>query len=294
FNRKDIILSTMIILLFSSLFGVCLAAPFGYTDESSTIEPTTDVAPPNFTYLQELKEIEPRLRERMLREIPEEGVNEFFELGFMYPPYNMEKREAVVVGKEVGSEQSCETLCDTLYSVQSKIASSVSELFRRIFVFSDKFASLATADSITADQMEDFIVTFRGLSHFEKRLWNNVGKNMRSTKPGRDISEISPLIILGFEYPQRYDRQISNDVARSANASTSVFQLVLKTFLNDVRKGMEADDRVPEEAIKEFFENRLFNPPYNKETFESIKQWANKWLLPDVGLFVKNNFIISI
>ncbi|GMT15736.1 hypothetical protein PFISCL1PPCAC_7033, partial [Pristionchus fissidentatus] len=80
--------------LFSSLLGVCLAAPFGYIDEPSS--PSTDVTSPGSEYLQKLKEIEPKFRQRLLSEVPEEGVNEYFELGFFYSPYNKAKYDSMV------------------------------------------------------------------------------------------------------------------------------------------------------------------------------------------------------
>ncbi|GMT15738.1 hypothetical protein PFISCL1PPCAC_7035 [Pristionchus fissidentatus] len=282
----------MIILLFCSLLGVCLAAPSGYSNEpsSSTVIPTTDVTTPASRYLQMLKGMEPKLREMLRSEIPEEGVNEYFELGFLYPPYNGAKHDSMLQWVEKWNISYKFSEFDTVYSVQSKVANRVSEVFRRIFVIAAKLASLATADSISTDQMDDLIATFRGLSPFEKKLLESVGKNMPRTEPDRDIIQLSPLFLLGLEYPQRYDGEISDEVARSASASKSVFQLLLKKLHFDVLKSMTADG-VPEEAIHDFFESGLLNPPYNKGSFNSIKQWASKWKLPDRhGLFDKLDF----
>ncbi|GMT15737.1 hypothetical protein PFISCL1PPCAC_7034, partial [Pristionchus fissidentatus] len=150
----------------------------------------------------------------------------------------------------------------------------VSEVFRHIFVLSAKFASLATADSINADQMEDFIVTYRGLSEFEKKMFGSIGQGMRRTELDRDLAQISPLFQC-FSYLLRHDQEITNELASST--STSVFQLLLKKLNVYARKHIMRDDKVPEEAVQEFFENGLLNPPYNKDTFESIKEWAGKW-----------------
>ncbi|GMT15732.1 hypothetical protein PFISCL1PPCAC_7029 [Pristionchus fissidentatus] len=279
----------MFILLYSSLLGVVLAASIGKTNEPFSLTPALAIhlLTPNLT-VGDLIELKPELRQRMLQQqIPEEDVNEYFEHGFIDPPYDKARRQSLLQwAKKWGMNNIS---LDAHNSVQSKVTSRVSEVFRHVFIYSAKLASLATADSVSEIDMEDLIVNFRGLSQLEQRLFERVDMQMPRKKSERAVRKLSPIFILGFGIPLEYDWEISKGLESSfistsvsVSPEINVFQLVLEQQHSDMRKNMGADG-VDDEggAVQEFIENGLFNPPYNKEKFESIKQWARRWHLQD-------------
>ncbi|GMT15739.1 hypothetical protein PFISCL1PPCAC_7036, partial [Pristionchus fissidentatus] len=172
---------------------------------------------------------------------------------------------------------------ELLKGLDPKVAGRVLAIFRHVFDASSKLAYLTAADSVSEEQMEDMIATMQGLYSFEMRLLGNafkkmtppVIKEMLRSEATRTVLIASPLLSLRRGFRIRYKNGLPV-TPKPTTEPVSPFRDLLGQFNFDVRQIM-MEEKLPEEAINEFFEGGFLHPPYNRDTFESIANWTRKW-----------------